>query len=249
MIDPYLSSQIGIRNEIAEGAVLAVDAVSCTNTFIGVKKVDCSEVGYLFVVLLQPATPSARCAPLFLIEGTSGIENQRTQGSTEKVLETATIFIKRGLIALDGDSSYNQRHHEFMKFWTDVLKTCNLDQVMKRIPEYLKPLPLGDLLHLAKNFRVKFLKYLLSFTCAGSIRSINHGKVLEVLGLGPPPTDLTQVGEMRDCYPLTIMRRENIVAWIGQDATAEAIVLLTLSLCLTAIRLETITTETREYML
>jgi hypothetical protein len=38
MVGPYLSSQIAIQKEIDEGAVLAVDAVSCTNTFIGVKK-------------------------------------------------------------------------------------------------------------------------------------------------------------------------------------------------------------------
>jgi hypothetical protein len=38
MAGPYLSSQIATHKEIAEGAVFAVDAVSCTNTFIRVKK-------------------------------------------------------------------------------------------------------------------------------------------------------------------------------------------------------------------
>jgi hypothetical protein len=90
---------------------------------------------------------------------------------------------------------------------------------------------------------------LLSFTCGGSTRSINRGNVLEVLGLGPPLTDLTQVGKMKDCYLLTIMRIENIIALIEQDATAEAAALLPLPLCLSATRLETITTETRNYML
>jgi hypothetical protein len=54
---------------------------------------------------------------------------------------------------------------------------------------------------------------------------------------------------MRDYYPLTIMRVENIVALIEQDTTVKAIALLPLSLYLRPIRLETITTETREYML
>jgi hypothetical protein len=103
-------------------------------------------VGYLFVVLPQYVIPRARCATLFVIEGTSGIRNQRTQASIEKVLETAKTFIKRVFIASDGDSSYNQRHHEFMKLWTDVLKTSNLNQVQKRIPEYIKPLPVSVLL-------------------------------------------------------------------------------------------------------
>jgi hypothetical protein len=201
------------------------------------KKVDCSEVGYLFVLLLQHVIPSARCAIFFVIGGTYGIGNQRTQAIIGKVLKTAKTFIKSEFIASGGDPCYNQRHHELMKFWTDVPKTSNRDQAVKRIPEYLKPLPLRDLLHLAKNFRIGFLKYLPSFSCGGSTRLVNHGKVLEVLGLGPPLTDLTQVGKMKAGYPLTIMRTENIVALIEQDATAEAVALLPLSFCLSAIRL------------
>jgi hypothetical protein len=50
-----------------------------------------------------------------VIEGTSGIGNQRTQAIIEKGLETAKTFINGVFIASDGDSSYNQRHHEFMK--------------------------------------------------------------------------------------------------------------------------------------
>jgi hypothetical protein len=38
MVGPCLSSEIAIHKEIAEGAFLAVDAASCTNTFIGVEK-------------------------------------------------------------------------------------------------------------------------------------------------------------------------------------------------------------------
>jgi hypothetical protein len=184
---------------------------------------DRSEVGCLFVVLPQPIIPSARCAPLFVIEGTSGIGNQRTQVTIEKVLETTKTFIKRVFIASNGNSSCNQRHHEFMKFWTAVLKPVKLGPVLKRIPEYLKPLPLSNLLHLAKNFRIRFLKYLLSFTCGGSTRSINAGKLLEVSVVGPPVSDLIHVGKIRDCHPFTIMRIKNIIGLIEQDALIGAV--------------------------
>jgi uncharacterized membrane protein YbaN (DUF454 family) len=35
-IEPYLASRIDVHARIAEGAVLAIDAVSCARTFVGI---------------------------------------------------------------------------------------------------------------------------------------------------------------------------------------------------------------------
>ena len=67
-VEPFLRTQIAHHPELAHGAVLAVDAVSCTNTFISMKHVEEGKVAYLFLVYLQPLTPHAKCSPLFLIE-------------------------------------------------------------------------------------------------------------------------------------------------------------------------------------
>jgi hypothetical protein len=89
------------------------------------------------------------------------------------------------------------------------------------------------------------LKHQLTFAYGGASSSINQDRVRAVLDLAAPLTDLSQVGKMRDAYPLVLTRIENIMQLIDQNAFPEAVALLSLSLCFNAIRLETITRETR----
>jgi hypothetical protein len=71
----------------------------------------------------------------------------------------------------------------------------------------------------------------------------------EILRLGAPLTDLSQIGKMRDAYPLVIARVEHVIQLFQEDANAEAVAWLPLCLCFNAIRLDTITRETRDFML
>jgi hypothetical protein len=51
LLGEYLSSQISTHPVLAEGAAFAVDAVSCSSSFIDRKNVEHSDIGDLFVVL------------------------------------------------------------------------------------------------------------------------------------------------------------------------------------------------------
>jgi hypothetical protein len=53
-IEPYLVSRISVYARIAEGVVLAVDTVSCTNNFVGMRQVDTARsVIYLLFIYSQ----------------------------------------------------------------------------------------------------------------------------------------------------------------------------------------------------
>jgi hypothetical protein len=54
---------------------------------------------------------------------------------------------------------------------------------------------------------------------------------------------------MRDVYPLVITRIEHMITLLQNNATAEAVAWLLLSLCFNAVRFETITRETGLFML
>jgi hypothetical protein len=54
----YLSVQIARSPELIEGSVLAIDAISCSNTFLGMKHIDLSEIAYLLVIYLQSINPN-----------------------------------------------------------------------------------------------------------------------------------------------------------------------------------------------
>jgi hypothetical protein len=120
-----------------------------------------------------------------------------------------------------------------------------LDSTLAELKQYPHVMPLIDLLHLGKSFRTRFLKYELTFVYGGASSSINQERVRAILDLAAPLSDLSQIGKMRDAYPLVITRIENILELIDQNAFPGAVALLSLSLCINAMRLEAITRETR----
>jgi hypothetical protein len=82
----YLSVQIVHNPELIEGCVLAIDAISCSNTFLGMKHVELSEIAYSFVIYLQPINSNIKYCPLFVIESESGIGNERIQTKIDEIL-------------------------------------------------------------------------------------------------------------------------------------------------------------------
>jgi hypothetical protein len=248
-VEPYLLSQIARCPDIANGAVVAVDAISCTNTFVGMKHIEKSKAAYLFVAYFQPLTPKAKCSPLFLLESQSGLADGDLQKEIDKILLVTQNCIKRVFIASDGDPSYNIRHNVFMEFWDPIFRSEGLDAVLLALKLYTGTLPLSDLLHLAKNFRGRFLKYFLTFSNGKASKSTSLKIMREILELGSPLTDLSQVGKMKDAYPLVITRVDHMNMLFQRGAVAEAVAWLPLSLCFNAIRLENITRETRTFML
>jgi hypothetical protein len=123
-----LASRIDVHARIAEGAVLAVDAVSCAKTFVGMRQVEEGHVAYLFVVYLQPLTPEAKCSPLFIIESEVGLANDGIQQKIDEAVEITWRRIGWVFLASDGDPSYDDRHHEFMAFWEPIYQEWGLEK-------------------------------------------------------------------------------------------------------------------------
>jgi hypothetical protein len=242
---PYLSVQIARSSELTARCVFAIDAISCSNTFVGMRRVAMSDIAYFFVLYLQLINPNIKCCPLFVIETPSGIGDERIQSQVDEIIALIQSLIPRRFIASDGDSSYYQRHKTFMAFWEPIYQGFGLDRTLAGLKQYPLVMPLSDLLHLGKNFRTRFLKYELTVIYGGASSSIRQERVRAILDLATPLSDLSQIEKMREACPLVITRIENILELIDQNAFTEAVALLRLSLYFHAMRLETITRETR----
>jgi hypothetical protein len=159
----YLSVQIALSPELTAGCIFAIDAISCSNTFIGTRPINMSDMAYLFLLYLQPVNPNVKCCPLFVIESPSGIGNKRIQAQIDEILALVQSLIPRRFTASDGDSSYDQRPKIFMNFWEHIYQGFGLDRRLAELKQYPHVMPLSDLFHLGKNFRTRFLKYELTF--------------------------------------------------------------------------------------
>jgi hypothetical protein len=61
--------------------------------------------------------------------------------------------------------------------------------------------------------------------------------------------DESQIGKMRDVYPISILRFENLLALIGAGKFTEALMLLPITLFLNAVRVDTFARDTRKDLL
>jgi hypothetical protein len=201
----YLSVQIALSPELTAGCVFAINAISWSNAFIGMRHIDMSDITHFFVLHLQSINPNHQFCPFFVIESPSGIRNERIQAQIDEILALIHSLIPRRFIASDGDSSYHQHHKTFMDFWEPIYQGFGLDRILAKLKQCPHVMPVSDLLHLGKNFRTRFLKYELTFVYGGASSSINQGTVRVILDLAAPLSGLSQIGKMRDAYPLVIM--------------------------------------------
>jgi hypothetical protein len=152
----FLSSPIPLHKQIADGVTLAVDALSCSNVFVGMKHVEESDIGYLFVTYLQPFCPDVKCVPLAVIQSRDGIGNPGIQKKIDEIISVMGTSIRRVFVASDGDPSYNDRHNVFFDYWTGIFARVGLNGVMRELENYSNEIPISDRLHLAKNYRTRF---------------------------------------------------------------------------------------------
>jgi hypothetical protein len=132
-IVPFLSSQIVLHKQVADGVTIAVDAVSCSNVFVGMKRVEESDIGYLFVAYLQPLCPNIKCVPLTVIPSRDGIGNPGIQEKIDEIISLARTCIRRVFVASDGDHSCNDRQGVFFHYWTGIFARVGLSRVMREL--------------------------------------------------------------------------------------------------------------------
>jgi hypothetical protein len=90
-----LSVQIALSPDLIAGCVFAIDVISCSNIFIRMRRIDMSDITYLFVLYLQLFNPNIKCCPLFVIESPSGLGNERIQAQIDEILILIRSLILR----------------------------------------------------------------------------------------------------------------------------------------------------------
>jgi hypothetical protein len=102
------------ESRYCQGVCIAVDAVSCSDPFVGTKGAKKSADSSLFLVHLQPLEPIIQCQPLFVIPGKNG----NASPAIQTLIDQALTVVKDNHISVitmfsGGDHGYNRRHQEF----------------------------------------------------------------------------------------------------------------------------------------
>lgn len=115
--------------------------------------------------------------------------------------------------ATDGDPGVAEDHNQFYTKHVSG-KSSLFMRLVTDVHDWLSEsfsnwIPISDPLHILKNVRARLLKHqirLFHFS-----KCVDIAAMTEVLNLGSPLTDKSQIGKMRDCYVLSLFTFENVV--------------------------------------
>jgi hypothetical protein len=115
----FLDCLLRVNSSYLGGTCLAIDAICCTNSVIGMQLTKKINAVYLFWIQLQPLHPDAEYIPLFAISLSSGnasSENQTKFSEVIEIVNNAGVLCR--MIASDDDQGYNNRYTKFFTYWT-----------------------------------------------------------------------------------------------------------------------------------
>jgi hypothetical protein len=228
----------------------AIDAISYSSAFLNAYEIKESGDSYLFLVNLQPLHPDAKCHPLFCVSSKTD-NGSDIQGFFDQIVIKVQMQIPVPAISFDGDPSSNFRHDNFFIWWVDQSRDNgrNVDKLLNWLDEAHGTVPISDPLHLAKHFRSRLFKYVLIILTTNSVRPVNLRLMKAVLGMMSALNDVSRFGKMRDIYPLTIFRMQNIVILRLNGMIVGVVALLSMTLFLTALKLEKVALDAQMEML
>ena len=123
-------------------------------------------------------------------------------------------------------------HIEHKKFFDIILKTNykSFGDLINKIGNLIYSndelsIPIADPLHVFKNMRARLLNHEIAVTLKNQEEPaiINITLIKKVLNLGPVLDDVSQIGKMRDVYPLKLFTFGNLAKLIDNELYPEAL--------------------------
>jgi hypothetical protein len=95
---------------------LAIDAISCSSTFLSADKVKESDDLHVFLVNLEPLHSDVKCHSLFWVSSKTG-NGSDIQGTFDQIHISVNTQIPVPALSSNGEPSYSFRHDAFFMWW------------------------------------------------------------------------------------------------------------------------------------
>ena len=202
-----------------------------------------------FIFVLLPLDCDIPCITLHLEPASSGSANERTATILQQLVEKCALYnIDIPYIAADGDSAWNVKFHnvfsimqklrfnDFNNLAMDLYNECRARGIQ---------LPITDPLHYVKSARSKYIRKVIAVTRADLNIQTDCTRAEELLQVGLALSDKSQIGKMRDYYPLELFTVSNVLKLLEAELYADAFFFAPHTLLLLAIRVPFFTLKFR----
>ena len=193
-----------------------------------------------FTYVVMPLNSQLPCLNIHLEPCSSGSANDSTVDVLERVIQKCEMYnIDVALIAADGDRGWNRKFdrvfevlekHPYTSLGDlslDVYELCRNDGV---------PLAVTDLLHYVKAARSRYIDHKIAVTLGNVEVQTSCEMAEDVLNVGLAISDRSQLGRMRDFYPLQLFTIKNVLLLLSNDMYADAYYFLPHAILLLVVR-------------
>ena len=194
-----------------------------------------------FLYVLMPLNSNIPCFPLHLAPASHGMAQQEqvdVLNQLTSICQTYNIDVR--YMSVDGDRGWHDKFADMMDVIQSKPRKGSMIQwaldVYGECFEKGVQLAVTDLLHAVKCARGRYIDHGISVISTCSTANTNYEAVRNLLDLGMALYDKSQLGRMRDCYPLEMFTPGNVTKLLKHKYFPDAVYFAPFTLLLVCIR-------------
>ena len=208
---------------------------------------------HCFIYVLLPLNCEVPCLVVHLEPAPNGAANQKTSDILQQLIDKCALYnIDVPYIAADGDRGWNTKFTAVFDIMQKLpyinISSFSMDVYIECRARNLQ-VPITDPLHYVKSARSRYIDREIAVTTADPDCQTNCCKAEQVLSVGLALMDKTQIGKMRDFYPLEIFTMSNVLRLLEEEMYADAYYFVPHTLLLLIIRIPFFTMSFRMKLL
>ena len=174
----------------------------------------------VFVFYVEPINPEIPCYPVHIWLQSGGSANEVVRTLTEHVVAQVQQNGKCIItdISTDGDTGHQEEYQKALMSILSLSPELNIEEICEALRKFKCPtLAAADMLHFIKTMRARILLNILTLFPDKLSVIFNFSELGPIFGEGHEITDLSQIGKMRDVYPILFFSLENLNILIKQN--------------------------------
>ena len=206
----------------------------------------------VFVFYVEPINPEIPCYPVHVYLQSGGSANEVVRTITEHVVAQVQQSGKCIItdISTDGDTGHQEEYQRALLALLSVSPELDIDVLVDALGKFKFPtLAAADMLHFLKTMRTRTLLNMLTLFPDHLSVLFSFADLGSIFGNGHEINDVSQLGKMRDVYPVLFYSLKNLNILIKDNMLSAVVMFMPWSLWITATMNTGLTVEARIFLL
>ena len=206
----------------------------------------------VFVFYVEPINPNIPCYPVHVWLQAGGSANEVVRTITEHVVTQVQQSGKCIItdVSTDGDSGHQEVYQKALLTLLSISPELDIDVLVDALGKLKMPtLAAADMLHFLKTMRTRTLLNVLTLFPNHLSVLFSFAELGSIFGKGHEISDVSQLGKMRDVYPILFYSLKNLNILIKDNLLSAVVMFMPWTLWITATMNTGLTVQARIFLL